>query len=153
VRSCAYQCAAQYTSWAVNVASALQILLGALTTGLAAAVTGREVSIITSIMGGLSTLVASFLARARGSNEPEGSRTKARALEHFIREVESVVLDRGWRVNVSACALGSLDVLMKSGQAKLAGTPVPPELEAKDELDHLIDELRRRFEDIMGNLE
>ena len=36
--------------------------------------------------GALATLVASYLARARGSNEPELSITRTKDLEHFLRE-------------------------------------------------------------------
>lgn len=51
-------------------------------------------------VGGLTTIVASYLARVRGSGEPENSRIRTKELDHFIREVESTVLDRGWRINV-----------------------------------------------------
>jgi hypothetical protein len=97
--------AAKWTNILVNIAMTVQILLGALTTGLSAAVTGRQISIVTSIFGGLTTIVASYLARVRGSGEPEGARARAHALDHFIREVENVVLDRGWRINVRSLRL------------------------------------------------
>lgn len=45
--------------------------------------------------GALATLVASYLARARGSNEPELSITRVKDLEQFIRECESFKLDHG----------------------------------------------------------
>ena len=48
---------------------------------MAAAASPRAAKISTSIMGGLSTLVASFLARVRGSGEPETSRERARDLD------------------------------------------------------------------------
>ncbi|KAI0051305.1 hypothetical protein FA95DRAFT_1469727, partial [Auriscalpium vulgare] len=48
--------------------------------------------------GGASTLVASFLARARGTNEPEASMMRARTLAHFMREVKGFVLDHGHEV-------------------------------------------------------
>lgn len=40
-----YAWKAKVTAWALNVAIGLQVLLGALTTGLSAATTGRQVSI------------------------------------------------------------------------------------------------------------
>ncbi|KAI3611390.1 hypothetical protein WG66_002183 [Moniliophthora roreri] len=56
----------------------------------------REVtSIAVSVLGGLSTLVASYLARTRGSNEPELSIARTKDLEQFIRECEAFKLDKG----------------------------------------------------------
>ena len=43
----------------------------------------------------MTTVVASYLARTRGSNEPELSITRVKDLEKFIREVESYMLDYG----------------------------------------------------------
>ncbi|KAL0948203.1 hypothetical protein HGRIS_010810 [Hohenbuehelia grisea] len=89
---------AKMTGWALNVAIGLQVLLGALTTGLSAVTSGKQTSIMTSILGGLSTLVASYLARARGSNEPELSITRVKDLEHFIRECEAFKMDHGHKI-------------------------------------------------------
>ena len=47
------------------------------------------------LLGGFSTLVASFLARARGSNEPELSITRVKDLEQFIRECQAFKMDFG----------------------------------------------------------
>ncbi|KAI6012201.1 hypothetical protein EDC04DRAFT_2579988 [Pisolithus marmoratus] len=75
------------TNYALNIAIGLQVFLGALTTGVAAAVsTGKQAS-------GLSTLVASYLARARGSGEPEVSGLRVRDLDHFLRDCEAFKLD------------------------------------------------------------
>ncbi|THU98555.1 hypothetical protein K435DRAFT_777434 [Dendrothele bispora CBS 962.96] len=90
-----YEMKAKMTGYALNVAIGLQVLLGALTTGLSAVTTGHQTSIMTSILGGLSTLVASYLARARGSNEPELSITRVKDLEQFIRECEAFQMDVG----------------------------------------------------------
>ena len=49
-----------------------------------------------STLGGASTLVASYIARSRSTNEPEASRTKAAALKHFLREVDAFQLDHGF---------------------------------------------------------
>ncbi|KAG6910265.1 hypothetical protein DXG01_012077 [Tephrocybe rancida] len=46
-------------------------------------------------LGGLSTLVASYLARARGSNEPELSITRVKDLEQYIREADAFHMDYG----------------------------------------------------------
>ena len=46
-------------------------------------------------IGALATLVASYLARARGSNEPELSITRTKDLDQFIRECRSFELDYG----------------------------------------------------------
>ena len=48
-----------------------------------------------SYIGALATLVASYLARARGSNEPELSITRTKDLEQFIRECQSFTMDYG----------------------------------------------------------
>lgn len=45
--------------------------------------------------GAIATLVASYLARARGSNEPELSITRTKDLEQFIRECRSFQMDHG----------------------------------------------------------
>ncbi|KAJ7262744.1 hypothetical protein B0H12DRAFT_1104260 [Mycena haematopus] len=86
---------ARMTGYALNIAIGLQVLLGALTTGIAAATTGRQTSIATSILGGFATIVASYLARARGSNEPELSTARAKDLDQYIRECEIFILDYG----------------------------------------------------------
>ncbi|KAF8642448.1 hypothetical protein AX16_009488 [Volvariella volvacea WC 439] len=86
---------ARMTGYALNIAIGLQVLLGALTTGLSAVTTGRTTSVVTAILGGFSTIVASYLARARGSNEPELSITRVKDLEQFIRESEAFDLDHG----------------------------------------------------------
>jgi len=81
---------------ALNVAIGLQVFLGALTTGLASATTGRKAQIMTSILGGLATLVASYLARARGSNEPELSIARCKDLDQFLREANAFSKDHGY---------------------------------------------------------
>ncbi|KAF8131284.1 hypothetical protein K438DRAFT_1911971 [Mycena galopus ATCC 62051] len=86
---------ARMTAYALNIAIGIQVLLGALTTGLSAATSGRQTSIATAILGGIATLVASYLARARGSNEPELSTARVKDLEQYIRECEIFVLDYG----------------------------------------------------------
>ena len=47
------------------------------------------------LIGALATLVAAYLARARGSNEPELSTTRTKDLEQFIRECRAFQLDHG----------------------------------------------------------
>ncbi|KAJ7471865.1 hypothetical protein FB451DRAFT_1251228 [Mycena latifolia] len=90
-----YELKAKMTGYALNIAIGLQVVLGALTTGLSVVTTGRQTSIMTAILGGLSTTVASYLARARGSNEPELSITRCKDLEAYIRTVEVFILDFG----------------------------------------------------------
>ncbi|OJT09252.1 hypothetical protein TRAPUB_14327 [Trametes pubescens] len=85
-------------AWALNCAIGAQVVLGALTTGVAAATTGRQTSIATSILGGMSTLAASYLAKARGSGEPEVSAIRARDLDGFIRDCRAFMLDNGFVV-------------------------------------------------------
>lgn len=99
-------------------------MLGALTTGVAAATTGRQTSIATSVLGGIATLTASYLAKARGSGEPEFSTARVKDLENYVREVEAWVLDHGHLVSANE----------------------------KDPavLDSAVARFRRRFEEIMG---
>jgi hypothetical protein len=85
---------------ALNAAIGAQVLLGALTTGLAAATRGRTSSIVVSVFGGASTCIATYLARVRGSGEPELSKQRTRDLDHFLRDVQSVMLDKGYIVGV-----------------------------------------------------
>lgn len=47
--------------------------------------------------GGLGTIVASYLARARGSNEPELSIARVKDLQKFSRECDAYVLDHGFQ--------------------------------------------------------
>ena len=57
-----------------------------------------QTSIATSVLGGLSTLAASYLAKARGSNEPEESIRRSQDLNSFIRDCEAFKLDHGHKI-------------------------------------------------------
>lgn len=93
-----FESKAKQYGMALNVAIGLQVAVGALTTGVAAATTGRSTSIGVSILGGLSTMLASFLAKARGSGEPDFSNLRARELDTFIREADAWILDHRYNV-------------------------------------------------------
>ncbi|KAI0264538.1 hypothetical protein BGY98DRAFT_927973, partial [Russula aff. rugulosa BPL654] len=41
------------------------------------------------ILGGASTLVTSYMARTKGTNELRASKSSARALDRFLREIEA----------------------------------------------------------------
>jgi hypothetical protein len=131
-----------YTNIAVTLAIGFQVLLGALTTGLSAALPGRRSSIATSIMGGILTVLASYLAKTRGTNEPEHSRARAKDFSNFIRDAEAVILDRGWLKNVRRLRV-VVDVVRRltivfaeteagrdrgggAGRDRLRGRPLPP---------------------------
>jgi len=90
-----YASKARYTGMALNCAIGLQVVVGALTTGVAASTTGKATSIGVSILGGVSTTLASYLAKMRGSNEPDFSNLRSRELDTFIREIEAWVMDKG----------------------------------------------------------
>ncbi|KIM44108.1 hypothetical protein M413DRAFT_375085 [Hebeloma cylindrosporum] len=90
-----YAFKARLTAYTLNFAIGLQIIFGTLTTGLAVVVSGHQAQVSTAVLGGFSTLVASFLARARGSNEPELSITRVKDLEQFIRECQAFKMDYG----------------------------------------------------------
>lgn len=105
---------AKWIAYSINIAIALQICLGALTTALGASLSGHsvrlaifvniwttgltthiQISISIAVLGSLATLVASYLARTRGSSEPENSLLREQALNNFIRRLESFILDKG----------------------------------------------------------
>jgi hypothetical protein len=88
--------------YALNIAIGLQVVVGALTTGLSVVTSGKQTQIMTAILGGIATIIAAFLARARGSGEPERSSMRARDLEQFVREAESFVMDRGYMISDGA---------------------------------------------------
>lgn len=67
-------------------------------------------------------MVASYLARARGSGEPELSITRVKDLEQFLRECRAFQIDH----------------------AHEYGTP-------ENGLDIRVQDLRRRFEELLGN--
>ncbi|KII84750.1 hypothetical protein PLICRDRAFT_340772 [Plicaturopsis crispa FD-325 SS-3] len=115
---------AKATGYALNIAIGLQVVIGALITGLSAVTVGRQTSIMTAIMGGFSSIVASYLARARGSNEPELSIQRCKDLEQFIRECEAFQLDKGH---------------------------LNPEPGSECEEEKKLVELRDRFEELLGN--
>ncbi|KAJ8519200.1 hypothetical protein ONZ45_g3826 [Pleurotus djamor] len=116
-----YMLRAKMTGFALNAAIGMQVLLGALVTAVSAATVGRQTSIATSVLGGMATLVASYLARARGSNEPELSITRVKDLEHFQRECDAFIMDHGHKT------------------------------EEEGPLADRLSGLRSRFEDLLGN--
>ena len=67
-------------------------------------------------------MVASYMARARGSGEPELSITRVKDLEHLLRECRAFQMD----------------------YAHEYGTP-------ENGLDNRLEDLRRRFEELLGN--
>jgi len=88
-------CKAKWTSWAFNIVIGLQVAFGALTIALGAVLSDKHRSTVVEVFGGVSTLLASYLARARGWNEPEYSHLRVKALDHFLREVDTYILDHG----------------------------------------------------------
>jgi len=77
----------------LNIAIGLQIVIGSLITGLAAVTTGRQTSITTSILGAFSTIIASFLARMRGTGEPDRSKASARGFDRYVRACDAYLVD------------------------------------------------------------
>ena len=107
-------CPAKWAAYSINIAIALQIILGALTTALGASLHGNsvrltaffsaltsgimtrtQIGISVAVLGSLATLVASYLARTRGTGEPETSLLREQALNNFIRRLRSFILDAG----------------------------------------------------------
>ena len=48
-----------------------------------------------AVLGGISTILASYLAKVRGSGEPELSSIRTRELNSFLREVHTFIVDDG----------------------------------------------------------
>lgn len=46
----------------------------------------------------MSTLAASYLAKTRGTGEPEASQAMVQELESFVRDCKACMLDRGHHV-------------------------------------------------------
>ncbi|KAF8635065.1 hypothetical protein AX15_000557 [Amanita polypyramis BW_CC] len=87
---------ARITKWVINVIVGIQVLLGGLTTGIAAArLDGKQLGIATAILGILTTLSSSFLARLRSVEEPETSIVRAHEIDSFMRRCEAFCLDSG----------------------------------------------------------
>ncbi|TCD67233.1 hypothetical protein EIP91_000362 [Steccherinum ochraceum] len=86
---------AAMTRWLLNIAIATQLIFGAVTTGLSAAMLGKPTSIVTAILGAFIVLAASYFVRARSLGEPERSSSLAKVLEDFVRDCEAFVLDHG----------------------------------------------------------
>lgn len=156
-----YAARARMTGYSLNGAIGAQVVLGALTTGLSAALSGKQVSTVTAVLGGLSTMAASYLARTRGSNEPELSISRTKDLEQFIRECEAFQLDFGHLYGVDhrmtpappmdehnkpdADTTVSDDGDLKRHSRMAEGTPMERFLDSK------LEDLRGRFEALLGN--
>jgi len=114
--SCSYRTAYK-TNLFLNVALSLQVLIGALTTALGAALSGKNTAVAISILGAASTLVASYLARTKGSNEPQASWLRAQTLEYFLRDINAFVLDHGhesgekWDEQINGFRVGLENIL------------------------------------------
>jgi hypothetical protein len=112
---------ARIAKWSINVAAGLQIFLGSLTTGLSAIrLDGQKFGVATTVLGILTTLTGSYLARVRATDEPESSLLRAHDLDAYIRDCEAFRLDYG--------------------------------LDTGDKYDQQIEEFRRRFEMLLGNI-
>lgn len=112
---------ARTAKWSINIAAALQIFLGSMTTGLSAiGLDGKHFGVATTVLGILATLTGAFLARVRATDEPETSLIRAHDLDSFIRDCEAFRLDCG--------------------------------LDTGDRYDQRVEEFRRRFEMLLGNM-
>jgi len=54
-----------------------------------------QIGITIPILGGAGTLIASYLARSRGSGEPERSKEYAKEMGQFLRDVDAFLQDFG----------------------------------------------------------
>jgi len=78
--------------------------------------------VLTLVIGGFSTMVASYMARARGSGEPEVSIARVKDLEQFLREVRAFQMDHAHEYSTPENGLGIR-----------------------------LEDMRRRFEEMLGN--
>ena len=85
-------CPGRFIAWELRSSGCLFRCLE--TTGI---MTHVQIRISVSVLGSLATLVASYLARTRGSSEPETSLLREQALNNFIRRLRSFILDVGWQ--------------------------------------------------------
>ncbi|KAK2459915.1 hypothetical protein APHAL10511_008115 [Amanita phalloides] len=91
-----YKRKAGIAKWSINITVGMQIFLASLTTGLSAIrLHEKQFGIATTILGILSTLAGTFLARVRAGQEPEESLIRAHDLSAFIRDCEAFYLDYG----------------------------------------------------------
>jgi len=81
-----YASNARWHVWILNIAVGLQVLLGALVTGLASTIKPSKVGATSTALGSLATLTAAYLARMRGSQEPELSTKRRDLLDFYIRD-------------------------------------------------------------------
>ena len=51
-------------------------------------------------LGAISTILASYLAKVRGSGEPEFSTIHARELNTFLRDIEGFIMDHGLYLSI-----------------------------------------------------
>ncbi|TDL22813.1 hypothetical protein BD410DRAFT_788153 [Rickenella mellea] len=78
-----------------DIALGLQILSSALITALSAVGGDRKTQISTAVLGAIATMVASYLARIRGTGEPHLSYSRSKNLQSFVRQCESFIEDHG----------------------------------------------------------
>ncbi|EJD08034.1 uncharacterized protein FOMMEDRAFT_150693 [Fomitiporia mediterranea MF3/22] len=123
------------SGWALNFAIGMQVFLSALITALSAVTSGRRTQIMTSVLGGAGTVVASYLARARGSNEPELSIARTKDLQRFVRVCDAFVQDHG----------------QETGFEESGGKDGSRDLRRAHALDERIRELRIELEHLLGN--
>jgi len=142
---------ARTSGMALNIAIGLQVVLGALVTGLSAVTSGNHTRVMTSILGGISTVVASYLARARGSGEPDTSIGRARDMEKLIRDIEAYILDWGHETPYMAVPGEYAEASGDSGGAEGDGEePKIPSTRDKELSEH-IDQFRRQYDVLEGN--
>ncbi|KAG1724077.1 uncharacterized protein EDB91DRAFT_1062992, partial [Suillus paluster] len=119
-----YDKKAQRTGLWLNIAIGLQVLLEALTIGISAATSGKQVSSKLRLASPFGRIdISCFLSRStRGSNEPQLSITRAKDPEQFLRECGTFNMDH-------------------EDEYVTPGEP----------LNNRLEELRQRFEERLGN--
>ncbi|KZT32755.1 hypothetical protein SISSUDRAFT_1066688 [Sistotremastrum suecicum HHB10207 ss-3] len=149
-----YTLFANTAGYALNTAIVLQVIINALVTALSAIVSPRHSQVMTTILGGLGTLISSYLAKARGSGEPDLSRNRARELQKFIRSLEAFLVDYGHETIGKPSNPGALDnvnqTLQNSAAAAAEQVALDEDTLRRIALEKSIMEFRRQFEEIEG---
>ncbi|KAI0274275.1 hypothetical protein BGY98DRAFT_935998 [Russula aff. rugulosa BPL654] len=71
------------------------------------ALIGKNMSVAVSILGGASTLVTSYVARTKGTNELRASKSRARALDRFYKGYSGTTLEASQSMRTWATKVGS----------------------------------------------
>ena len=96
-----------------------------------------------AVLGGISTILASYLAKVRGSGEPEISSIRTRELNSFLREVRAFIIDDGSSIFFQSFRRGFVFLSLSELPCAYPGDKFGTEYDEK------ITMYRERFENII----